>query len=93
MLVLFVKSIIKRRLHVCIRVFEVLGRRRSKLFGADAKTRLMVDYSRPPPIPAGGLRGQCHYRLFVSHLGADLFQLSGVETDYQWVIARCVSRG
>ena len=90
MLVLFVKSIIKRRLHVCIRVFEVLGRRRSKLFGADAKTRLMEDYSRPPPIPAGGLRGQCHHD---SHLGADLFQLSGVETDYQWAIARCVSRG
>ena len=53
-----------------VRMFEVLGRKRSKLFGPDVKTRLMEDYSKPEALPD------------------NVFDLSGVLTDYQWAILR-----
>ena len=53
-----------------VRMFEVLGRRRSKMFGPDIKTNLMEDYSKPDALPD------------------NMFELSGVLTDYQWAILR-----
>ena len=56
-----------------VRLFEVLGRRRSKYDKDNEyhfKTQLMEDYERPSPIPE------------------DLYHLSGLDTDYQWAIIR-----
>ena len=56
-----------------VRLFEVLGRRRSKYDKEGKhhfKTQLMKDYARPTPIPE------------------DLYHLSGLDTDYQWAILR-----
>ena len=64
-----------------VRMFEVLGRRRSRIMkdsdirtssssSSDIRTQLMEDYSKPELLPG------------------DVFQLSGVDTDYQWAILR-----
>ena len=73
-----------------VRVFEALGRKRAQeslMRGEETggvKERLMEDYERPAPIPRG--KGMIENRCLVPSSSTDLFNMSGVYTDYQWVI-------